>query len=273
MWCKTCRQDVPAVSGAADEQPCCIRCGQVIISAVAKPGLRQQRRTVLEGAAAPDSWRASSAPPAAKHLVEQRPGAEPQVPTVPLRAPLSAFDTWEVEEQLEHIDRILSGTRFITEVRHPPATEPHAPSSVTRTKFARLPALRRGHSRARIRMAWSIVAAGAAALGCGIVLLAAGTLIGRPGWQSVGLPITLLGQVALLLGMMLQLDLVWKGKRETASKLYRFQKRLLDLEALAAELAPTAVDDPSAPADERELIVELKTRLDVLSHRLNLPCG
>ncbi len=73
--------------------------------------------------------------------------------------------------------------------------------------------------------------------------------------------------------MMLQLDLVWKGKRETASKLYRFQKRLVDLEALAVELAPTESEDPAPPGDERQLMVELKTRLDLLSHRLNVPCG
>ena len=112
-------------------------------------------------------------------------------------------------------------------------------------------------------------------LACGIVLLCAGTIMGRSSWQSIGLPITLLGQVALLLGMMMQLDLVWKGKRETASKLYRFQKRLVDLEALAAELAPAADDgnDAARPGDERELLVELKTRLDLLAHRLNLPCN
>ena len=73
--------------------------------------------------------------------------------------------------------------------------------------------------------------------------------------------------------MMLQLDLVWKGKRETASKLYRFQKRLVDLEALAAELAPRQPRIRCLLSDERQLMADLKTRLDLLSHRLNVPCG
>ncbi|HVU86857.1 MAG TPA: hypothetical protein VHD36_06025 [Pirellulales bacterium] len=184
---------------------------------------------------------------------------------------MSTFDTWELEEQLRHVDRILSGARFSTEVAESagaPAHDQVEPSTAPPVGDPAT-AARRGRSRA----AWLIVATGAAALATGIVLLCAGVFLGRSAWQSTGLPITLLGQVALLLGMMMQLDLAWKGKRETASKLYRFQKRLVDLEALAAELAPTTADEVPPPGDERQLMAELKSRLDLLSHRLNLPCG
>jgi hypothetical protein len=199
-------------------------------------------------------------------------------PVHAIRAPLSAFDTWEIEEQLRHVDRILSGARFATEVQRPAHADlAHGPraSLAMQAKLAAAAetAARPRRTRFRLRIAWTIVAAGAAALAVGLALLAAGAIVGRSGWMSFGLPMTLLGQVALLLGMMMQLDLVWRGKRETASKLYRFQKRLLDLEALAAELAPESNEEPAPPEDEQELMTELKTRLDLLSHRLNVPCG
>jgi hypothetical protein len=195
------------------------------------------------------------------------------LPTVTIRAPLSAFDTWELEEQLRHVDRILSGARFSTEIADD-VSERNGTDSTTRAaamQVADAPAKRVRRNRSRI--SWTIVAVGAGALACGITLLCAGALMGRTGWQSVGLPMTLLGQVALLLGMMWQMELVWSGKRETASKLYRFQKRLVDLEVLAAELAPEESEMPPAAADEQRLMAELKQRLDLLSHRLNSPCG
>jgi hypothetical protein len=277
MWCKNCRQDVPAVSGAADEKPCCLRCGAVMASGsrgAAGPRTTAKSATVKHATVKPASARL-----AVSHV--SKTGAQSNAtfvcdaPTVAIRAPLSSFDTWELEEKLRHVDRILSGARFSTSLAAQPAGDAAQNSSVgsESTSGATLPGEQPRRSRVQSRLAWTVVALGAAALTCGILLLAAGALIGRPGWQSFGLPITLLGQVALLLGMMMQLDLVWQGKRETASKLYRFQKRLVDLESLAAELTPTTTDEAATLPDERELMAELKSRLDLLSHRLNLPCG
>jgi hypothetical protein len=268
MWCKTCRQDVPAVHGAADERPCCIRCGSVL-----PEGPR--------GAGAPRAGAKSASLVAASHadaVALAEPAAIPanDLSVVPIRAPLSAFDTWDLEEQLRHVERILSGARFATELAHAaPGEQPPPPTAATKTRLASTAAAadRPRKNRLRSRLAWTIVATGAAALACGILLLCAGSVTGRARWQSIGLPITLLGQVALLLGMMMQLDLAWHGKRETASKLYLFQKRLVDLEALAAEIDPGTSEEPAPPADERELMAELKSRLDLLSHRLNVPCG
>jgi hypothetical protein len=258
------------VSGARDDKPCCIRCGAAVIA-----GARGATRQPARAMAASPGMSATTRGSADAHKIESN---ACDTATVTIRAPLADFDTWELAEQLRHVDRILSGARFSTELQHPATSaQPPAPTNATRKRLASLSTSdgRPRASRLRSRIAWTAVAGGAAVLACGILLLCAGALLGRGAWQTIGLPITLLGQVALLLGMMMQLDLVWKGKRETASKLYRFQKRLVDLEALAAELAPAADDDSDSAraGDERELLVELKTRLDLLAHRLNLPCG
>ena len=100
--------------------------------------------------------------------------------------------------------------------------------------------------RGRSRIAWAIVATGAAALACGIVLLCAGVLAGRSAWQSVGLPITLLGQVALLLGMMLQLDLVWKGKSRNGQQALPLSKAARRPRGLGRGARPDLVRGPGA---------------------------
>jgi len=272
MWCRNCRQDVPAVAGAVDEQPCCIRCGSVILATrpkFATSAANSAAASVTTGAANFGSS-VQAAQDSAPPVVES--------PSFTIRAPLSAFDTWALEEQLRHVDRILSGARFTTEVRpehtDAPSPLPAPRGALWKKRAAKTNAAQQSpHSILRTRLAWTIVAVGAAALAAGICMLCGGALLGRPRWQSIGLPITLLGQVSLLLGMMMQLDLVWHGKRETASKLYRFQKRLGDLEVLADELAPTSAEEPPPPVNEQQLLAELKHRLDLLSHRLNVPCG
>ncbi|HEY2837588.1 MAG TPA: hypothetical protein VGJ26_00450 [Pirellulales bacterium] len=261
MWCRSCRQDVPAVAGAADEPACCIRCGSVVLAS----------RPTAASAATLTTTSTTSTVDALSDSVSQI----VESPSFTIRAPLSSFDTWALEEQLKHVDRILSGARFKTEVR-PEHTDAPSPVPAPRAKIWKKRSANNAKAGApttiRMRLAWTIVALGAAALATGICMLCGGALLGHARWQSFGLPITLLGQVALLLGMMMQLDLVWHGKRETASKLYRFQKRLGDLEVLADELTPTSEESPP-PVNEQELMAELKNRLDLLSHRLNVPCG
>jgi hypothetical protein len=274
MWCRSCRQDVPAVAGAADEKPCCIRCGSVVLAGRPKAPTFAMAETATV-ASAPTSASADSVTLESSTSETAPPIVD--APSFTIRAPLSTFDTWALDEQLRHVDRILSGARFKTELRpehtDAPSAVPAPRGALWKKKSKAGDANTKAPPTMRTRVAWIIVAAGAAALAIGICMLCAGALMARARWQSFGLPITLLGQVALLLGMMLQLDLVWHGKRETASKLYRFQKRLGDLEVLADELAPTSSEASPPAVNEQELLAELKNRLDLLSHRLNVPCG
>jgi hypothetical protein len=109
MWCKSCRQEMPAVADVTGEKSCCVRCGAAMPQgakvAPAPMALAKQRATRTLSAHVPmrtDSHDSSTI------LCD--------APTVTIRAPLSAFDTWELEEQLRHVDRILSGARFSTEL-------------------------------------------------------------------------------------------------------------------------------------------------------------
>jgi len=246
---------------------------------------------------------------------ENRGVPEPTFPatatqTVTLRAPLSAFDHWELEEQLRHVDRVLSGARFTAQVETPKAAQttavPTAAGQATVSRAAQAtfaPAndaasthdaaandnsgdeaastqskrrrfVHPRHNNApRSRLTWTVVVAGGAALACGIGLLVYGWLLHRPDLQSIGLPITLLGQGAVLSGMLLQLDRVWRDNRRTDDKLSKFQRQLEYLEGLAADLqglTPRRRGVFSRPTQQRTL-ADLKERLETLSHRLNSP--
>ena len=263
---------------ATGERPSCIRCESPLIDDLRDRDASRRQVHQSPQVELPAPHAASDVGANRDAIALAEPDAEklPASASVPLRVPLSEFDNWELEEQLRHVERILSGARFSTVMAHTDMAErTPAPKSYKRVNSAAHVAAVEGpkKSRVRARVAWTIVGLGAAALAAGIALLSGGAVTGRSAWQSIGLPITLLGQVALLFGMMMQLDLVWHAKRETASKLYRFQKRLLDLESLAAELAPEGGEEPTSPPDDQALMAELKSRLDQLSHRLNVPCG
>ncbi len=103
VWCKNCRQEVPAVCDGADDEPRCVRCGAAMSQGARGP----------QGPAA--AARSRAARVTLSHANRQRGPRQASAsfvgdaPTVTIRAPLSTFDTWELEEQLRHVDRILSG--------------------------------------------------------------------------------------------------------------------------------------------------------------------
>jgi len=289
MWCSNCQQDVAGVLTASEDKPCCIRCGDLMLAGPLARGSVGQKtahsratygRTENRGVPEPTPLRATEA--------------------VTLRAPLSGFHHWELEEQLRHVERVLSGARFTAKVEQastlqsatqaagaaqPAATTPDVSSTVragddsARSADATIGQSKRQrfvhprHDRApRSRATLTTVVTGAGALACGIGLLICGWLLRRPELQSMGLPITLLGQGAVLIGMLVQLDRVWRDNRRTDDKLSMFQRQLENLENLAADLQTVAPHrhGVSRPTQQRTM-AELKQRLETLSHRLNSP--
>ena len=290
MWCSNCQQDVAGVLTASEDKPCCIRCGDLMLAGPLARGSVGQKtahsratygRTENRGVPEPTPLRATEA--------------------VTLRAPLSGFHHWELEEQLRHVERVLSGARFTAKVEQASTLQSatqaagagksavttseaisadravddsarSADATIGQSKRQRFVHPR--HDRApRSRTTLTMVVTGAGALACGIGLLVCGWLLRRPELQSMGLPITLLGQGAVLIGMLVQLDRVWRDNRRTDDKLSTFQRQLENLESLAADLqtvVPHRHGVFTRPTQQRTM-AELKQRLETLSHRLNSP--
>lgn len=145
--------------------------------------------------------------------VSQRPVA-PESPTNLELPDPPALDTWDLEEQLRHVSRLLAGQK--------PA---EACPSQTRLDQGQIAA--RGWHRAKSHRAeagrrttpgWGerlvglvgsfSVWMGVSALTCGGILLTTAYLASRAELQTVGLPIAIGGALALVLGVMIQLEQV-----------------------------------------------------------------
>lgn len=194
-------------------------------------------------------------------------------PAASAPAPLSGG--FELREQLRHVERVLAQAQWSAPwqlvggtLMGGAAPKEHTPKTVSQASYDNdNGASARRRPRGVTLSARIAVVGGAAALVSGILMLCIGAVTGRSAMQSVGLPITLLGQVALLLGMVVQLDLGWTKRRLTVFKLDRVRKYLSDLESLTDELE-TEPDEQPSEGDEREVLSDLRARLESLSRRL-----
>ena len=143
MWCKDCRQDVPAQTLTEKPGLCCPRCGGVI-------------------------------------------GGDP--PIAP--DPAATYDSWEIDEQLRHIGRVLHNAK---QNGQPPTTErhettrfdlPHAGPTAWHMPATNPVSRRRPKSAARDpasqTLIWLALLLGTTSLACGGILLAWSMLAGRP---------------------------------------------------------------------------------------------
>jgi hypothetical protein len=256
MWCRHCQQDVPAVvSPRADSTPLrCPRCGGEMAAANAAD---------LTGVAAgADS------------------GEPPDVPD---------FEDWELSQELRQIERILRVPELRRAERNkedeaayrreamrldrqhaaqtawppPPRPQPQAPRPAARP---RQPSF----------FGWLCVALGTTALVCGGVLCGWAWLGHRPGLWSIGLPTAIGGQVALVLGLVLQLRRLWHDSRRAAEQLDCVEGQLTHLQANAAMLAQTQGALPNQAfythlahgAGPDLLLHDLKSQLDLLAMQI-----
>jgi hypothetical protein len=170
MWCKNCRQDIPGVLSQNDKQFSCMRCGQLL-------------------GAAPDAGSASAHPRNASN-------AEDQTST----SSKTHYDPWEVNEKLRHAERILQlgrrpGPGLDETLRFgpvvPSAPKPNAPARPPRAR----------HPIAT-GAAWLLIATGTSGLSCGALLTAWSCLGDRSELWNLGLPIMVVGQMVLLVGLL-----------------------------------------------------------------------
>ena len=195
MWCTNCRQDVPGVASpleglAANAPLTCIRCGQALIA------------TPAAAASSRDTPASSAA-------------AEEAIDAVRIDQP-AAFDAWEFEERLKRIKRLVAVTE---------SPERRESASAQGLRFDlgqsaatdREPAIRAAEVSVgeewRSFFAWSALAGGLAAFTCGGVLSGWSLATARDELWNIGLPTLIGGQLALVVGLMLQLHAASRAKR------------------------------------------------------------
>ena len=117
---------------------------------------------------------------------------------------------------------------------------------------------------------------GIMAIVCGGVLLGWSVFSQREDLWTIGLPVALAGQVALLLGLVLQLDRLWHDSRRATAKLDRFDEQLHDLKTATTMLGTSHASPGGAfyshfagGASPQLLLADLKSQLDLLAVRIN----
>lgn len=226
----------PSPDGERHDRPmCCIRCGTVVLPA-----------------------------PGATDALANDGGARPsdEMDRIPADVnPLAGFETWALDEQLRHVERILTGPGFNLSLAAahderrfdaPRGGSAVAGKSGSIDRSSPGAALRRNKPLIAF-MAWTILAGGLAVFTCGAVLTG-WSIVGKRGdlW-NLGLPVALTGLLGLLIGLVLQLDLVWHAHRVLTADLDRLERQFGELtERLSASrTVPSA--SQSSWADDRGL--------------------
>lgn len=220
------------------------------------------------------------------------------------------YDSWELGEELREVGRRYLGENLPGGCRPAPG-RPNAQAGGEQTRAgqtdqsgragvdpavparldqphaaARLPHFRGprpGRAARRTRqknslagLAWLALSLGTSAFVCGGILLGWSLLADRPELWSVGLPVTLCGQVALLAGLILQLDRLWHDHRRAEAKLDHMDAELHVLRQTTTLLG----NSPASPgtafyahfaegAAPQLLLSDLKSQLDLLAVRIS----
>jgi hypothetical protein len=110
---------------------------------------------------------------------------------------------------------------------------------------------------------------------CGLSLIGWSMHTGRQELWSIGMPIILAGQIALVLGLVLQFDRIWRDSRRAADKMETVDEQLHDLKTATSLLGTT--HGPSSAfyahwasgAGAEILLSDLKSQLDLLAVKLS----
>jgi hypothetical protein len=120
-----------------------------------------------------------------------------------------------------------------------------------------------------------VFALGVASSACGGILLGWSLAGGGQQFWNVGLPVALVGQIALLAGLVLQIDRLWHDNRAAASKLDDVDQQIHKLKTTTMLLgtsqgpaSATFYSHLASGAGPQLLLADLKGQLDLLAMKI-----
>jgi len=248
MWCSFCEQDVPGVASINEDQEvvCCARCGEP-----------------LGGQVAP-----SDSPNDELLAVDMHSAGMP------------SWDDWELDEKLHDVDRLLrevGGTTTHAARNWPPQQERgeggYRPDASGKQSRPVAGTTRRKRSS---WLAWLVLSLGLMTFVCGAVLLGWSFFVDKSLLWRIGLPLSLVGQAGLLIGLILQLEGLWQNDHEATETLDQLDQQIRELRHAAVMLNATHSRPGQSfylhmaeGASPHLMLADLKSQLDLLAIQLD----
>lgn len=262
MWCSTCQQDVPGLSTANGGELRCGKCGTSL-------GIEYPIESVTR-----DS---TSEQPVAKATRDENATLEKLLSGTSL-----GNEDWALEAELRGVQRLLGSLRS----RAPAAAEAvslHTPHQSAGSWHATIEHPRtasemiqpasdqpRNHS-----VAWAILSLGLASFACGAMLLVWSVAARRDDLWPIGMPLALIGQAGLVLGLVLQLDGLWHSGRKTAAAINELDGELKNVRQATTLLSTSRASGAQSfylhlaeGASPQLLLADLKGQIDLLAQQL-----
>lgn len=193
-------------------------------------------------------------------------------------------DDWELDADLRGVERLLGTLKATGQplqvaaftgaaglASEPASVRQHAAHEDNAGWHAAATAARpQSHS-----VAWCFLAFGLATFACGAVLLGWSFAAERDDLWPLGLPLALVGQAGLILGLVLQLDGLWQSNRQTSQSLTQLDDELSRIRHATTLL--TTTKNASAQsfyahmaegASPQLLLADLKGQLDLLAQQM-----
>jgi len=240
MWCSTCQQDVPGLA-ASDGGQRCGKCSQPLAGGQS-PALDGSR--VLDGSTV-------------QRLLSDQPSA----------------DDWALEAELRSVERLVGSLRGST-----PRTAVDAPHAalpawhVPQEQATREPVAVQSTSHVA---AWTVLSIGLAVFACGGVLLGWSVIGQRDDLWPIGMPLAVIGQAVLILGLILQLDGLWHTSRQATQALAQLDGELANVRQATTLLSTSHASGAQSfyvhlaeGASPQLLLADLKGQLDLLAQQM-----
>jgi hypothetical protein len=263
MWCSCCQQDVPAFASPEDDRIRCAKCRSEMILRAAE----------TDHAPESPSWNPD--------LANERDASSATRNESPRDIPPFDFDAWEWDELREANRAVRAWGGKGQDERPPAATQLDAAFQMQQlphivTQSPRKQQVRRApRSRHLAYCSWTTLSLGVMACVFGGVLLTWSFVTDRAELWTLGLPFAIGGQIALVLGLVLQLDGLWQSNHEAAESLSNLDDQLIELRRATSQISSTH-SGPSQSfyfhlaegCSPHMLLADLKGQLDLLALRI-----
>ena len=194
-------------------------------------------------------------------------------------------DDWELEADLRGVERLVGSLKrsgfsgSAASQSQPHAARESAASWHGRERPAAADNVDDEQQRERPKsylLAWALLSLGLATFACGAVLLGWSFAAERDDLWPLGLPLALIGQAGLIVGLILQLDGLWSSNRQTAKTLSELDDELSRVRHATTLLTTTKHTSAQSfyahmaeGASPQLLLADLKGQLDLLAQQMS----